>query len=142
MAKLRHILLINNDPIHNLFSQIILEDANASDLITVCQSMPEAIEFLNNSSTGSGISFPDLILLDMNLPDNGGIYFLDAYHALNYHITQSTAISIFTATTGSEHTELAHQYSAVAGFIPKPLSLTTMYKVLTRTFSYNLSKQF
>ncbi|WP_187263037.1 response regulator [Pontibacter beigongshangensis] len=142
MPRLKHILLINNDPIHNLFSQIVLEDANASELITVCQSMPEAIEFLNNISSGTGIPFPDLILLDINLPDNGCIYFLDTYHALNYHITEPTAISIFTASIGFELTELAHQYSAVASYIPKPLSLTSLYKVLTPTFSYSLSKQF
>ncbi|MFT2009032.1 hypothetical protein ACMA1I_10185 [Pontibacter sp. 13R65] len=142
MDKLNHILLVSNDPIHTMFSQIILEDANASDLITVCESAPEALEFLDNFRAGLGTPFPDLILLDINLSGKEEFYFLEEYHMLNYHLTQPAIISIFATPNHIKQAEQACQYIAVAGFIPKPLSLTNLYKVLTVAFSYNLSKQF
>ncbi|TXK52100.1 response regulator [Pontibacter qinzhouensis] len=142
MEHLHHILLVNNDPIHNLFSQIVLEDANVCDLLSVCYSVPEALELLHNSCSGTGLSFPDLILLDMNLPDNESLLFLEVYHQLNYHITQPTNISLLTPGSNYTHAEEAQRYGAVAGFIAKPLSLTNLYNMLARSFSYNLGKQF
>lgn len=130
MYKLNHILIIDDDQINNLFSQIILEDANACSLVSVCQSVTEALDFLRTTIVDHDTPFPDLILLDISMPTLDGFDFLNRYHSLGYHETHNTLISMFTSSEETEHIERAKQYSSVIGFIRKPLSIPTLNNIL------------
>lgn len=130
MYRLKHILIIDDDKINNLFSKIILEDADASELISVCQSVPEALEFLQNISHWQQATFPDLILLDISMPTLNGFDFLERYYAMGYQQQHKTIISMFTSSEEPEHEIRAQQYNAVVGFIRKPLSITSLNNIL------------
>lgn len=130
MYKLDHILIIDDDQINNLFSQIILEDANACDLVSICHSVTEALDFLKMASINNDSPFPDLILLDISMPTLDGFDFLDRYHQLEYHKIHKTMISMFTSSDEPEHIERAKQYNSVVGFIKKPLSISTLNTIL------------
>ncbi|WP_242926901.1 response regulator [Pontibacter vulgaris] len=132
MNKLNHILIIDDDEINNVFSQIVLEDANAGNLISVCQSAQEALDLLQNFSNNKAAPFPDLILLDINMPDLDGFDFLHCYHNLGYHNVYNTAISMFSSSDEEDHKERISQYDSVIGFIKKPLSRTNLQTILTR----------
>ncbi|WP_347159811.1 response regulator [Pontibacter chitinilyticus] len=130
MNRLKHILIIDDDQINNLFSQIVLEDANISDLISVCQSVPEALEFLYNITSNSDTLFPDMILLDISMPTLDGFDFLDSYYALGYHTRYQTFISMFTTFKEQEFRVRLEQYEVVVGFINKPLSMPALQSIL------------
>ena len=131
MYRLKHILIIDDDKINNLFSKIILEDADASELISVCQSVPEALEFLQNVSHWQNAAFPDLILLDISMPTLDGFDFLERYYAMGYQEKHKTLISMFTSSEDPEHEVKAQKYGSVIGFIRKPLSIPTLNNILT-----------
>ncbi|WP_299756883.1 response regulator [uncultured Pontibacter sp.] len=130
MYKLQHILIIDDDQINNLFSQIILEDADVSDLISVCHSVPEALEFLHSIEVTKDTAFPDLILLDINMPSLDGFDFLDRYHALGFAQRHDTFISMFTSSEEEMHKQRARNYDVVVGFIAKPLSIPSLSNIL------------
>lgn len=130
MYKLSHILIIDDDQINNLFSQIILEDANACSLVSICFSVKEAMDFLRTLAIDGDAPFPDLILLDISMPTLDGFDFLDRYHSLGYHESHHTLISMFTSSDAAEHVERAKKYSSVVGFIKKPLSISTLNNIL------------
>jgi two-component system, CitB family, response regulator MalR len=130
MYKLKHILIVDDDQINNLFSQIILEDANACNMVSVCQSTVEALELLRTMGTNSDAPFPDLILLDINMPELDGFDFLDRYHMLGYNEIHNTMISMFSSSEEPEHLDRIKHYSSVAGFISKPLSMATLNNLL------------
>ncbi len=132
MHKLNHILIIDDDQINNLFSQIILEDADAGNMISVCQSAQEALDLLHNFSSNQLAPFPDLILLDISMPELDGFDFLDRYYAMNYHQTHKTLISMFTASDEEDYKDRIGQYNTVIGFIKKPLSLISLQTILNR----------
>ncbi|GHA75987.1 response regulator [Pontibacter akesuensis] len=131
MHKLQHILIIDDDQINNLFSQIILEDADVSKLVSVCNSVAEALDFLRDAETNGDTDFPDLILLDISMPTLDGFDFLDRYYALGYHQRHNTFVSMFTASDEQEHVARANKYDVVVGFIKKPLSIPTLHSILT-----------
>jgi two-component system, CitB family, response regulator MalR len=130
MCKLNHILIIDDDQINNLFSQIILEDANACEMVSVCQSASEALELLRSMRTDSDTPFPDLILLDISMPVMDGFGFLENYHTLGYNEVHKTLISMFTCSEDAEHQERIKQYNSVVGIIKKPLSINTLNSLL------------
>lgn len=130
MYKLNHILIIDDDQINNLFSQIILEDANVSNLVSICHSVPEALDFLRAAETEDDTLFPDLILLDISMPSLDGFDFLDRFYALGYNERHNTFISMFTSSEEIEHKNRAKEYDVVVGFINKPLSIPTLHSIL------------
>lgn len=130
MYKLKHILIVDDDQINNLFSQIILEDANVCNMVSVCHSTLEALELLRSMSSSAEAPFPDLILLDINMPELDGFDFLERYHMLGYNEMYSTAISMFSTSNEPAHVERVKQFSSVIGFIQKPLSMATLHNIL------------
>lgn len=133
MYKLNHILIVDDDEINNVFTKIILEDADLSNRISVCQSVAEAFDFLRNAEQHQEPPFPDLILLDLNMPGQDGIAFLETYYRLGYHQTQRAIISILSSAEDQESIERALNYSIVNGYLQKPLSLVMLNKLLTTT---------
>ena len=131
MYKLQHILIVDDDQINNLFSQIILEDENVCNMVSVCQSTIEALELLRSMSSNTEAPFPDLILLDINMPELDGFDFLERYHLLGYNEQYNTAISMFSTSDDPAHVERVKQYSSVVGFIQKPLSKASLQQLLT-----------
>ncbi|OKL41888.1 response regulator [Pontibacter flavimaris] len=130
MYKLKHILIIDDDQINSLFSQIILEDADVSSLVSTCQSVPEALDFLRAAETMEETPFPDLILLDISMPSMDGFDFLDRYYALGYNARHKTFISMFTSYDEQDLLQRARKYEVVVGFITKPLSIPTLNSIL------------
>ncbi|SFG41572.1 response regulator [Pontibacter chinhatensis] len=130
MYKLNHILIIDDDQINNLFSQIVLEDADVSSMVSVCHSVPEALDFLRAAEVTGDTAFPDLILLDISMPSMDGFDFLDRYYAMGYNERHQTFISMFTSSDEQDYLQRARQYEVVVGFITKPLSIPTLNNIL------------
>ena len=131
MDKLNHILIIDDDHINNLFSQIILEDADVSNMISVCHSVHEALDFLRAAEVTGDTAFPDLILLDISMPSMDGFDFLDRYYALGYNERHQTFISMFTSSDKEDYLQQARKYDVVVGFISKPLSVPALHSLLS-----------
>ncbi|MDX5417670.1 MAG: response regulator [Hymenobacteraceae bacterium] len=137
MHKLNHILIVDNDEINNVFTQIILEDADICHRFTVCQSVPEAFDFLHNATQQQDISFPDLILIDLSMPEYNGFDFLESYHNIGYDAAHQSTIFILSSAGNRSVKERALRYAIVNGFLQKPLSLVMLQDLLSRTVQIN-----
>lgn len=72
MDKGIEILLVEDDPGDVDLTQEILEEAKVMVNLNVVDDGIKAIEFLHREGQYAGVSRPDLILLDLNLPKKNG----------------------------------------------------------------------
>jgi CheY-like chemotaxis protein len=79
-------------------------------------------EILENNET-----FPQLILIDINMPVLNGWEFLEAYDKL--HVTQRVDMYMLSSSVYENDIEKAKTYKKVKGFISKPLSINRLVEL-------------
>ena len=111
----KSILVVDDDKICNFLTVNALKKAGVKGNIDVVMNGLEAINKLKESST-----FPDLILLDINMPVMDGMDFLKNYISEGFE--GRTKIAIYTSSIREADKNQALQYSDVFEFINKPIS--------------------
>ncbi len=120
-AKLRRITYVEDDADIASMVQLCLSDIAGFDL-QICSSGAEAV------AKTAGFA-PDLILMDMRLPDMDG---LAAHRALQAIAgLEATPVIFMTARAGAGEAETYRQNGAL-GLIAKPFDPTTLAKEILR----------
>ena len=124
MTKLNSILLIDDDSISSMVTEMMLMHIQAAEKITIVNNGKEAVDYLNESLN----NIPELILLDINMPLMNGFDFLDHWERRGF--TGSSKICVFTTSSLPSDKERARYYSDVIAFVEKPLSEVQAKKLL------------
>lgn len=120
MKQLYSTFIIDDDPIFVLLFKKIIEK---SERFNHVQNFPDgqyAIEeLIKMNNQGSGM--PDIIFLDLNMPNIDGWQFLDAIE--KHSFISKLNIYIVSSSIDTHEIERAKQYRCVKNFISKPISL-------------------
>ncbi|CAN5168417.1 hypothetical protein BH23BAC1_BH23BAC1_22880 [soil metagenome] len=92
--KVNCILLVDDNSIQNYLNIRLLNSLNIAQQIRVCLNGREALEFISDFYKENQKA-PDLILLDLYMPEINGIDFLKAFNALPNVKKGSTKIIFF-----------------------------------------------
>tara|TARA_B110000211_G_C13799378_1_gene429852 strand:- start:205 stop:579 length:375 start_codon:yes stop_codon:yes gene_type:complete len=111
----KSVLVIDDDKICNFLTVNALKKAGINGDIEVVINGLEAINFLKAIE-----NFPDLILLDINMPIMDGLEFLKNYE--NNGFLGRTKIAMYTSSIREADKQVAFKYSDVFDFINKPLT--------------------
>lgn len=110
----RSIFLIDDDLINNLLNRQFLTFVLPTATITTFQSSAQVIDYFKKGK----IAQPDLILLDINMPEMDGWEFLQQLEALG----KVSEVIMLTSSIHVEDIKKAHSNYNVKGYIPKPLT--------------------
>ena len=121
--------LIDDDYLSLFLTEHLLRAEGFSNAICTFQSAKEALAQL---VTGQGHSVPQVVFLDLNMPEMNGWDFLDALvphrEALRGHCT----IYILTSSLALNDLEKSKEYDFVAGLIHKPLNREEIRAILSK----------
>lgn len=127
LEKVNFILLVDDDPINNFLNLRLLDSLNIADEVKVCMNGLEALEFLNELKNTCD-HFPDLILLDINMPVLDGFEFLKAFQQLQ--LDEKDSVKIVMLTTSSAKSDLNKIDDLGYKVINKPLTEEKINKIL------------
>ncbi|MFM8431711.1 MAG: response regulator [Bacteroidota bacterium] len=122
MNKDRLIMLVDDDVIHNFITEHFLKDNYPPVQVVSFVNPEEALKHLSSIPTNRELKFPDVIFLDINMPLMNGWEFLDEYIKMDFHHVAPSRIYILSSSLDPNDISKAQRYSAVSGFISKPLS--------------------
>ena len=112
-------VLIDDSDIDLFIQRSFLEVYNFSDHLTEYKSAEAAINWLQ---TLNGHELPpDVIFLDLNMPEVDGFSFLTMFGNLPKNIRDTSKIVVLTSSNSSKDREQAFTFSNVVQFITKPL---------------------
>jgi len=125
------ILLIDDDKINNFLNRSIIEKYYGSDcLVTEYTNPEEAFDFLKLCSEANSENMPDVILLDINMPEMSGFELLDKMQEENI-ILLNTKIFILSSSLDPIDIARSIQFKSVVDFISKPLNSSKLKQHLS-----------
>lgn len=117
MAKYKKIILIDDNDTINFYNEDIVSETNLFEDIVILDSGKAAIDYFENNNPNE---FPDLVLLDIKMPDYDGFEVLDELEDVQGF--ENVTISMLTTSQHKRDTEKYKRYENVVDFIEKPLT--------------------
>lgn len=114
-------VLIDDSDIDLFIQRRFLEVYNFSSELLLYKSAEEALGWLKNIN---GEAAPDIIFLDLNMPEIDGFSFLKNFKDLPEKIKTKSRIVVLTSSNSSKDREQAFSFKNVIQFITKPLKQT------------------
>ena len=114
-------VLIDDSDIDLFIQRRFLEVYNFSHELVQYKSAEDALNWLKMLN---GEAPPDVIFLDLNMPEIDGFSFLRTFNELPDKITQKSKIVVLTSSNSMRDRDQAFENKSVIQFITKPLKQT------------------
>jgi two-component system, chemotaxis family, chemotaxis protein CheY len=117
---IQKVYLIDDDQLSVYLTRFVLNQARFAETIVPYQEAKLALKALQDPASGG---LPEVIFLDLNMPEMDGWAFLDALKPRQQELAGQVKIYILTSSVDPQDQEKAAGYGLVAGFLLKPLEL-------------------
>lgn len=137
MKRLNCVLLIDDDSVSNYISEAVLRGMGAASMITVVGDGRKGLDYLKYQCTGSeedDASCPELILLDVNMPNMDGLEFLKMYQR-QVHVANKIII-ILSALDLPENEKEKFRKAGATDFLVKPFTAEKLSKIFEQYFEH------
>ena len=113
-------MIVDDDDVDTYLSKRVLSENDFTRDVVTASSVKEAIDYLSVHKNG----FPEIIFLDLNMPGQNGLDFLEAFNSLPETQKNSTRIILLMNVVNSTDniTSKATSHPLVYHIIEKPLT--------------------
>lgn len=118
-TKYETVMLIDDNQLDNYVNKSLLEKDAFAKIIQIQERGQSALDFLG---TAAESDLPDLIFLDINMPEMDGFEFLDHFSTLPDYIIKKCRIIMLSTSDSFKDLNRANQNRFVYKFLNKPLT--------------------
>jgi CheY-like chemotaxis protein len=129
MEKIRMVAVVDDDEVYTFAVKRIIARSEIAQETTYFQNGKAALDFFTNNLENQA-QLPDLILLDINMPVMDGWQFMDAFIALQPHLTKKITVYIVSSSIDEDDYNKAKSIEAVTDFIVKPVTVDALQQIL------------
>ncbi|TKC04378.1 response regulator [Pedobacter frigoris] len=122
-----NLLVIDDDDINIFIIRKIVEKTGYKVNMVSRSNGQLAVEYLTEIADNRDV-FPQLMLVDINMPILNGWEFLEAYEQLN--LPQKSDMYMLSSSVYENDIEKAKSYKTIKGFISKPLTIERLSELL------------
>jgi CheY-like chemotaxis protein len=127
------ILMVEDNPGDVRLTKEALGDAKVRNTLAVVGDGIEALRYLRREGRYSGVSRPDLVLLDLNLPRKDGLHVLEEIKG----DVNLRRIPVVVITSSAAEEDILRSYDLHANcYVTKPLDLAQFNKVVRSVESF------
>lgn len=125
------IMLIDDNEIDLFVNKKIIKSVYPDSKIVSFKKADDALEFLKLISISDEKKFPNIILLDLYMPNAAnGFKFLREYHALSKEVSFAPQVIVLTCSINPFDRIESLLFTSVKEFVTKPLSTDKIYHAL------------
>jgi CheY-like chemotaxis protein len=124
--KLRKILLVDDSAPFNFLSRTIIKQQIGDCIVAEALNGQIALDYLKTNE-----DWPEVILLDINMPVMDGFQFLEAFEKLDRH-AQNPKIFMLSSSSREEDHKKSMKYENVSDFFDKPLTASHIQLILSK----------
>lgn len=135
MEKLKFFVMIDDDPVTNVFHEIILKEADICENYRFYESPIEALNFFKDEVKSGRVIIPSILFLDVNMPEISGWEFLD--ELLNIKINDIPVVIMLTTSLSANDRERSEKYGVIRDFCNKPLTVEYLHDLVAKVTAEN-----
>src|SRR3569832_792876 len=125
---IRHILLIDDNEIDYYITKQLLNNHKVAENITTMQSAIDALQYLNVLHERAE-SFPEVIFLDISMPEMDGFGFLNQYESYPDLTKALCSIKMLSSSQNPDDINRAKNNPYVKKYFQKPLTNAMLIEV-------------
>jgi CheY-like chemotaxis protein len=127
--KIANLWIIDDDPMSSFYIKRLAELGELASIITIYDRARGAVDYLLHHK-GAAEHLPDVILLDIYMPEMDGWGFLKEYGAIKDQLTKKIEIYIISSSNHPRDLSRAESLSEVKDYLVKPVTIDILKKIV------------
>lgn len=124
------VVLIDDNPVDHYIMRTMLYNNEACEQATYAFDGSMIIEYMEEHKAESN-RLPDVIFLDLTMPDFSGWEFLEKFEQMKNSLKKNIQLHVMTSSIRESDRVRSTKYNCVSSFISKPLSKQQLNSICT-----------
>jgi len=129
------VCLVDDDSIYRFTAERTIAATQVQGRIISFPDGKAALAFLANEADNNQL--PDIIFLDINMPEIDGWQFLDQFKQLKSQLDKSIVIYMVSSSIDELDIKRSQTYEEVSGYLVKPVHKERFEEILSRFYPSN-----